>query len=170
MVGLAAAALVARATGAPHSVELWTGAIVAAWLPDLDLALRLVGPHGPDFHRHASHSLLVIAGLLAAAWLTLAAIPALLDWRIALAWSLALVSHPLLDIGTTGPAVAARGHGVGILWPVSTRRWFLARPLLALDTDLAQCRSLRCVARGLWPEIYGLGTACAIVATLAILL
>jgi membrane-bound metal-dependent hydrolase YbcI (DUF457 family) len=170
MVGLAAAAVVARATGAPHTPVLWAGSVIAAGLPDLDLALPLLGLKGAHFHRHASHSLLVIAGLLVAAGITLAARPMLVDWRIAVAWSLALVSHPLVDVVMTGPATAARGHGVALLWPLSTRRWFLARPLLGLDTDLSMCRSLDCVLRGLWPEIYGLGTACAIAVTLATVL
>jgi membrane-bound metal-dependent hydrolase YbcI (DUF457 family) len=166
MVGLTAAAVVMRVTGAPATPALWIGAAAAAGLPDLDLGLRLFGLQGPRFHRNGSHSLLVIAGLLAAAWIGLAASSTLLDWRIALAWSLALVSHPVLDVVTTGPAIAARGYGIGLLWPLSARRWFLGRPLLDLSEDLVKCRSVPCVLRGLWPEVYGLGTACALAAIL----
>jgi membrane-bound metal-dependent hydrolase YbcI (DUF457 family) len=167
MVGLTAAAVVMRVTGAPATPALWIGAVAAAGLPDLDLGLRLFGLKGPRFHRNGSHSLLVIATLLAAAWISLAAFPTLLDWRIALAWSLSLVSHPLLDVVTTGPTIAARGYGIGLLWPLSTRRWFLARPILDLDTDLTRCPSLHCLWQGLRPEIYGLGTACAIAVVLS---
>jgi membrane-bound metal-dependent hydrolase YbcI (DUF457 family) len=116
MVGLAAAALVARVTGAPRGPELWIGAFIASGLPDLDIVLEWVGLKGPRYHRNASHSLFVIGALALGVWAGLGLLPVQLDWRVWLAWLAALVSHPLLDVLTVHGA-AARGsdHRVGVV-------------------------------------------------------
>ena len=117
MVGLASAAVVARVTGAPRGPELWIGAFIASGLPDLDIVLEWVGLRGPRYHRNASHSLLVIGALSLVVWAGLNFLPVELDPRVALAWLVALISHPALDVLTTGPELGARGYGIGVLWP-----------------------------------------------------
>ena len=170
MVGLASAAVVARVTGAPRGPELWVGAFIASGLPDLDIVLQWVGLKGPRYHRNASHSLFVIGALAAGAWAALRFLPIGLDWRVALAWLAALVSHPLLDVLTTGPSVGARGYGIGVLWPLGRRRWFLARPLLDQTTEWESCRSLGEVWRGLEPELllFGPVSLAVVVLTLVV--
>jgi membrane-bound metal-dependent hydrolase YbcI (DUF457 family) len=127
-VGVAAAAVVARATGTPPSLVLWGGAVIASGIPDLDFAFPVLG-FSMRFHRGASHALLVmalevVAGMLVVHWLAPQVSPAFV-----LAWSAALFTHPLLDIVTTGPTLAEFGWGIPLFWPFSRRRLFVARPL-----------------------------------------
>ncbi len=156
LVGIGLAAAISEATGAPSSPALWLGAVIASGLPDLDLLGRIFGLPARRIHRHATHSLLLLGGLiLMAAW----AWPRLaggLDSGIGVAWAVALLSHPLLDLVTTGPAVAARGAGLALLWPVVSRRWFLQHPLFAAG-EFTGCRSLSEAWKALVPEVYLLG-------------
>ncbi len=155
-IGLGLAAAVTEATGAPTSAALWLGAIVASGLPDLDLLGRNFGLPARRVHRHATHSLLVLGGLiLMAAW----AWPLLgvgVEPGIGLAWAAALLSHPLLDVVTTGPALAARGAGIPLLWPIISRRWFLQHPLFAAG-EFMKCQSRGQAWKALLPEVYFLG-------------
>ena len=169
IVGLTAAAVVARTAGAPPSPGLWGGAIIAAGLPDLDLALGLVGLRGPQFHRNASHSILVIVavGLVAAA--VAFGLRMDVDWRVAVCWFVALLSHPLLDVCTTGPTSAAGGWGIAMFWPLSPRRWYLRRPLFDPGDALVRCRSVRCVWQCLRPELLRLGGVCGAVVLMTLL-
>lgn len=145
-IGVAAAAIVARATGTPPSVALWVGAVVASGLPDLDLLSEVVGRKGPRFHRNATHSLLVIAVL--GAGIVLASRWAGLTYGLAASWIVSLVSHPFLDVATTGPAIAAHGYGIALWWPISKRRYFVPRPIV-VSPNLEGCRSLADV----WNEV-----------------
>jgi membrane-bound metal-dependent hydrolase YbcI (DUF457 family) len=149
-LGLAAA--VREAAGTPASPALWLGAIVASGAPDLDLIGTIFGARACRVHRHATHSLLVLGGLvLMAAW-AWPLLPGGLEAGIGVAWAAALLSHPLLDLATTGPATAARGFGIALLWPVVSRRWFLRRPLFAAG-ELTECQSLREAWTALRPEV-----------------
>lgn len=142
-VGIATASVVARVSGAPDSAALWLGALVASGLPDLDVVAVVLGSR--RWHRNATHSLLVAAGLILAGsavlgWLQVALTPGLL-----VAWATALVSHPLLDVCTTGPTLGRSGWGIPLLWPMSRRRFYLERPLLV--SDRPESRSLRDLLR-----------------------
>jgi membrane-bound metal-dependent hydrolase YbcI (DUF457 family) len=143
-VGAATALVVARATGTPDSAALWVGALVASGIPDLDVLLPLLGA-GPRTHRNATHSLVVVAGVILAG---LAAVRWLeLGWSGGLlwAWAMALVSHPLLDVATTGTTLGGSGWGIPLFWPFSRRRFSLRRPLLV--SDRSQSHSLADVLR-----------------------
>ncbi len=169
MVGIAAAAVVARVTGAPRSLELWAGSFIASGLPDLDVVLSMLGLRGPRFHRNASHSLVVLGAVLLGGWVALQFIPFQPDLRIALAWSVALITHPLLDVVTSGPSMGERGYGIGLFWPVHPKRWFLQRPIIDQSTDWGACGTVRDVWEGVRPEIYRLAPVCVLVTLLTLL-
>ena len=142
MVGLASAAVTAKVVGASPSPELWLGAFVASGLPDLDLVPAAFGLSGPRFHRTASHSLLVIATLAAGIWVLLPALPMTVSTATLWVWIVTLISHPVVDVVTTGPELARRDYGIPLFWPLVRRRWFLERPILN-TADFSACRSLR---------------------------
>jgi membrane-bound metal-dependent hydrolase YbcI (DUF457 family) len=168
MVGLTAAAACTRVTGAEANLVLWIGAIVASGAPDLDIILVLLGLDSRRFHRSGAHSLVVIAAGALALWGLGRWLPVSLDGRVLVAWLAALISHPLLDVITTGPGTAARGYGIALLWPLSRRRWFLERPVLDQDTDWVACRTARDVWVGLRPEVVRLALPCAAVIALSL--
>ncbi len=130
VVGVATAAVVARATGTPGSPELWIGAVVASGVPDLDMIAYVLGYRSPKYHRNATHSLLVMAAMVAVGWLVLQALPVTLEAGVAWAWVAAFFSHPFLDIVTTGPSTAARGYGIPLFWPLSTKRFYTTSPIM----------------------------------------
>ena len=102
-VGIAAAAVVARATELPGTPALWVGAFIASGVPDLDLGLALFGLKGPRFHRSFSHSLFILSALIAAMWFVVAATPAIAS-GVLWAWSAALCDLDLagrLDVFCT---------------------------------------------------------------------
>ncbi len=169
MVGFASAAVAARVVGEPSSPQLWFGAFVAVGLPDLDLALMAVGLRGPHIHRNASHSLLVIAVLVLAAWFALPQLPIAIPDTLLWVWTAALVSHPFVDVITCGPVAAGDGYGIALLWPLSRKRWSMERPVLE-TADFGACRSVRDVWVGVLPEIVRLGPASAVVLALALLM
>ncbi len=151
VVGIAAAAVVARATEVPGTPALWVGAFIVSGVPDLDLGLVLLGLKGPRFHRSFSHSLLLLSALIGAMWFVVAGIPSIGSGVFG-AWAAALLSHPLLDVATTGPQGAARGYGIPLFWPLSRKRWYLQRPLLE-TAKFEACRSVRDVWDGVRPEV-----------------
>ena len=150
-VGVAAAAVVARATEVPGTPALWVGAFIASGVPDLDLGVVLLGLKGPRFHRSFSHSLLLLSALIGAMWFVVAGIPSI-EPGVFGAWAAALLSHPLLDVATTGPRVGARGYGIPLFWPLSNKRWYLQRPILE-TAKFEACRSVRDVWDGVRPEV-----------------
>src|SRR3972149_6001108 len=80
-------------------------------------------------HRHATHSLLVLGGLIVVTGWAWSLLPGGVDLSLGLAWSAALLSHPVLDLVTTSPGAAAAGFGIPLLWPVLSRRWTLQPPV-----------------------------------------
>ena len=166
MVGLATAAVTARVVGASPSPQLWLGAVVASGIPDLDLVLAAFGLSGPRFHRNASHSLLVIATFATGIWFLLPVLSVTVSAATLWVWIVALVSHPLVDVVTTGPQLAARDYGIPLLWPLVRKRLFLERPILDM-ADLSACRSLRDVWVAVRPELFRLGPASVVVFALA---
>lgn len=130
--GVAAAAVVARATGTPDSAALWLGAAVACGIPDLDVVFPLLG-RSKRLHRNATHSLL-FAGLVIAAGLALmGALDVTPAAGVRAVWIAALLSHYLLDVITTGPTLGKLGWGIPLLWPLSKRRFSVSRPFLVGD-------------------------------------
>jgi membrane-bound metal-dependent hydrolase YbcI (DUF457 family) len=168
MVGMATAAVVARGLDAPSTAPLWIGAFIASGLPDLDVTLAAFGLKGPRFHRNMSHALPVIGMVVVGSWLALSRTPGLVAPSVFWAWCGALVSHPLLDVITTGPKLRARGYGIPLFWPLSRTRWYLPRPLLE-TADFAACRSVRDVWEGIRPEVLRIGPVALAVLALAVL-
>ena len=103
--------------------------------------------------------------ILLAAW-AWTLLPKAVEPGLGLAWVDALLSHPLLDLVSTGPAAAARGFGVALLWPLNSRRWFLRQPILR-TAQLAACRSGKEIWKGIGLEISSLGPACLILVLLS---
>ncbi len=167
MVGMATAAVVARAIEAPLTAPLWIGAFIASGIPDLDLALAAFGLKGPRFHRNVSHSLPLLGLLVVGAWFALSPMAAIGESGMFWAWCGALFSHPLIDLLTTGPNLGARGYGIAIFWPLSSRRWFLQRPILE-TADFEACRSVGDVWEGIRPEVYRIGPVALVVFVLAV--
>jgi membrane-bound metal-dependent hydrolase YbcI (DUF457 family) len=163
---LAAAAVVARLTGIPPSFSLWFGAFIASGVPDLDIFLGAFGLRGPRYHRNASHSLLVLGVVVGLLWWLPGFPPAGLDPGVFWAWSAALLTHPILDVLTTGPQSGALGYGIPLGWPVSRKRWFLQRPILE-TADFGACRSVRDVVVGVVPEMTRLVPASVVAFALA---
>lgn len=130
--GVAAAAVVARATGTPDSTALWLGAAVASGIPDLDVVFPLLGL-GKRYHRNATHSLLFAAAVILAGLAMIRSFETALAPGLVLAWIAALLSHLLLDVLTTGPTLGRLGWGIPLLWPVSRRRFYVSRPFLVGD-------------------------------------
>ncbi len=151
VVGIAAAAVVARVTEVPGTPALWVGAFIASGVPDLDLGLALFGLKGPRFHRSFSHSVLLLSAVGAATWFVVAGISSIGSGVLG-AWAAALLSHPFLDVVTTGPRTAARGYGVPLFWPLSRKRWYLQHPILE-TAEFEACRSVRDVWDGVRPEL-----------------
>jgi membrane-bound metal-dependent hydrolase YbcI (DUF457 family) len=170
LVGAAAAGLTAQVTGTPETAALWAGGVIAAGVPDLDIVLSLFGLDGPPYHRNHTHSIFVLALLVAAGWLVVRATSLPVDAGLYAAWTAALATHPLLDLATSGPTIAARGYGIPLLWPVVRRR--LHAPRDAFDRDTGDWAAVR-NARDLWwrvePEVFVLGPPCAAVILLVAL-
>jgi len=168
LIGLGLAAAVAEATGTPSSPALWLGAIVASGVPDLDFVGTIFGLASRRVHRHATHSLLVLGSLiLVAAW-AWTLLPGEVEPGLGLAWAAALLSHPLLDLAGTGPVAAARGFGVALLWPLSSRRWFLRQPVLR-TAQLTACRSTEEFCKAMGPELSSLAPALIVLVLLSTL-
>ena len=135
-MGLGLASTVARLTGLRTSRRLVVGAIIAGNLPDFDWIPVLLGVPTRRVHRQATHALPILATLVAlAAWVEWQLSP-LLDPRVVAAWSVALISHPLLDLITTSSVAAQNGFGIPIFWPLSSKRW-------AVRQDIFQTPGLR---------------------------
>jgi membrane-bound metal-dependent hydrolase YbcI (DUF457 family) len=169
IAGVTCAAAVSAAAGSPEGTTIWLGAIVAAGVPDLDFAPQVLGIGPRRYHRGPSHSLFVLGALVACASLAWRAGVMPVDGRSLAAWSLALLTHPVLDLLTTGPRSGATGAGVAICWPLSRRRQYLRRPLFEQDGRWLRCRSPRCMLGRLKPELVWLGPPCAVASLLSLL-
>ncbi len=169
IAGVTCAAAVTAAAGAPEGAAFWIGAIVAAGAPDLDFVPSMLGVGTGRGHRGASHSLLSIGAIISAALLLWRGGLLSVDGRVLVAWSAALVTHPLLDLVTTGPRIAARGFGIALFWPLSNRRWFLRRPLFEQEGEWLRCRSIRCLIARVSPELIWLGPLCVGMTVLGLL-
>lgn|SRR5574341_1526614 len=150
IVGTGVAAAMAGAVGADSSPTVWVGAAMAACMPDLDLLPTLWGARYWRVHRQWSHSILVQAFLAGLLWAASGALALGMDWRYLAVWGAALASHSVLDLFCTGPALASRGLGIPLLWPVTARRWHVRRPIVP-DQDLLETPSPAMIARAcLW--------------------
>ena len=167
-VGTATAAVVARSMDTPFTAVFWVGAVVAAGLPDLDLLLAWFGKSGPRYHRNASHSIIVLATMIGGAWFLFQALLPGLSGGLFWSWSASLLTHPILDVVTTGPKLAKHGYGIGLFWPLP-RRLSVSRPLVR-SPELEKCNSLRELVILLTPEVLTIGPPAALVLLGAILL
>ncbi len=154
IVGVGVAGAIAGVLGAENTPALWVGAAVVSCVPDLDLLPSLWGVPYWRVHRQASHSILVLASLSALFWVSLNAWQVGLDWRYLVSWEGALFSHVLLDVLSSGPALGARGHGIPLFWPVTSRRWYVHRPIFP-DVNLLENPSPAAITRAcLWELLH----------------
>ncbi|MCB1875985.1 MAG: metal-dependent hydrolase [Chromatiales bacterium] len=137
---LAGALVAGAASPAPRPKGLLLAGALAALMPDLDVLIRADGDPllTLEYHRHFSHSLLLVPllGLFASLIYRRVARPALGLTRVWLALSLAVLSADLLDWCTS--------YGVHLLWPMQEQR--LALNIIAV-VDPAMTLLL---ALGLW--------------------
>jgi membrane-bound metal-dependent hydrolase YbcI (DUF457 family) len=152
VVGVGLAALVVQMGGAEASPIFWLGAIVASNLPDIDLIGLTLGLPFQRAHRQATHSLLLLAALFLAVWLLHAVSQGPIPSVYFVAWGVALLAHPLLDVVTTGPTDAAAGFGIPLFWPLSARRWALCRPLFR-SAPIRAYRSIKTLSAAIVPEL-----------------
>jgi membrane-bound metal-dependent hydrolase YbcI (DUF457 family) len=119
--GLLAATSVAAFRGANsasnRSKELLLGAVLGI-APDFDYSLNYLGTFGGGWHHAFTHSLLFgcFIGCLVAVCIR----P--FKWKSALIYSLAIISHPLLDYCFT------ESRGIELLWPFTSTRYRLHLP------------------------------------------
>ncbi len=124
---------------------------VLGMLPDADvLAFKLgISYHHPLGHRGASHSIAFAVGCgLIAAVVARSRGASALKWGLGL--GLVVLSHPLLDMLTTG------GLGVALWWPWSDIRVFApwrVIPVAPLGWNMVSWRGLRVVLAELGPSL-----------------
>jgi len=165
LVGLGLAAAVTQITKTASSPALWIGAVVASGVADLDLTGVMFGLPRRRIHRYATHSFLVLGVLiLVAAW-ACSRLVGSVDQGIVFAWAAALLSHPLLDLISTGPTAGGRGCGIALFWPLSSRRWFLRHPLLP-SREFTSCQSVGEIWRAIGFEVCCLGPLCIFIVLL----
>jgi len=169
IVGAGVAGATAGALGAESTPALWVGAAVASCAPDLDLLPSLWGVPYRRVHRQASHSILVLASLAALLWAALQGLNVGGDWRSLAPWGAALFSHVFLDIVCTGPALGEKGQGIPLLWPLSSHRWYVRRPILP-DVNLLENPSPAAISRACLWELLHLCPAAGAMILLASLL
>ena len=131
-VGLAAGAVLARATGTPDSAALWGAVAIASMIPDFDVALTAVG-FPKRFHRSVTHSLPFVLAVIGAGVAFQRMSGFHVEAGFTLAWIAALASHPFLDVVTSGPTIGRLGWGIPLFWPFSGRRFWVRRPLFVGD-------------------------------------
>jgi membrane-bound metal-dependent hydrolase YbcI (DUF457 family) len=164
-VGVAVAAVVAATTHTALSLAFWVGAVIASGIPDLDVVFPLLG-FSKRFHRNASHSLLVLLAEIALLFLLLPRIAPGLPVGVAVAWSAALLSHPFLDVITTGPALGVLGWGIPLFWPFSGKRFFVSWPLLG---DRDEGLTVADTVREMGDDVLRVVPVCAVVVVLTLL-
>jgi membrane-bound metal-dependent hydrolase YbcI (DUF457 family) len=152
-----------------NTPALWTGAAVASCLPDLDLVPSLWGVPYRRVHRQATHSLPVLTSLVALAWGVVQTLELPMNGKFMLAWTAALMSHLVLDILCTGPALGQGGHGIPLLWPLTSRRWSVPRPMFP-QVNLLEGVSPGVIGRACLRELLHLGPAAAVLILLGHLL
>lgn len=169
VVGVGVAGAVGEAFGVAGTPALWMGGAVSACLPDLDLVACLWGLPYQRVHRQATHSLPILASLVAASWWTLQTLQPPVDWRLMVAWTAALMSHLALDILCTGPVLGGLNHGIPLLWPLTFRRWYVRQPILP-EVNLLESASPGTIAWTCLQEFLHLGPAAGILIVLGHLL
>lgn len=162
-MGIATAAVVARLTNTPDSVALWMGSAVASGIPDLDVALPLLGL-SKRFHRNATHSLLFIAAVILVGVIVIPWLSPRVPSGLVMAWTAALISHPFLDVVTSGPTMGRLGWGIPLLWPFSRRRFHMRRPFLV--SDRPESHTLRDLLGEAWEDALRIVPVCALVVLL----
>ena len=165
LLGIGLAATIARLTATPTAPALWIGAALVSCLPDLDMIGLGLGVALAKVHRQATHSLLTLSMAILLAMALGRLISVVVPLGYGLAWGVALLAHPLLDVVTTGPRVARAGFGIPLFWPISSQRWFVQHPRFE-SAPLTAYRSVRTLYKALLPELRWL---CAITLVLVVL-
>ena len=123
LVGIGLAALSVPTIGVSPSAAVWVGSVIASGLPDLDFVGTMFGISPARVHRRATHSLVVLGTIvLIAAGLSLQ-FKSFVVHDLVVVWSLALLSHPIVDLLATGPQAACKSFGLPLFWPLGSRRW-----------------------------------------------
>ena len=169
IVGAGVAGATAGVLGTENTPALWVGVAVASCAPDLDLLPSLWGVPYRRVHRQASHSILVLASLVALLWAALQGLSLGGDWRSLAPWAAALFSHVILDIVCTGPALGEKGQGIPLFWPLSAHRWYVRRPILP-DVNLLEDPSASAISHACLWELLQLCPAAGAMILLAQLL
>lgn len=157
LVGAGLASVVARLYGIKSPAKLLVGAAIASNLPDLDWVLILAGFPTNRFHRVATHSLLTLTALIGLSILTVKRLSITVDRQVQAIWAAALISHVVLDLFTTTSIAAAKGFGLPLLWPISTRRWAVRQDIFQ-SPGLQAYRTPGVAARAVLNETFLLGT------------
>jgi membrane-bound metal-dependent hydrolase YbcI (DUF457 family) len=105
-----------KPTGSKTS-ELLLGALLGI-APDFDYLLNYIPGLGGGWHHGFTHS--IVFACMVGSLISLGAFKP--SWRVAMAYSLAIISHPLLDYFFT------ESRGIELLWPLSARRFKLMIP------------------------------------------
>jgi membrane-bound metal-dependent hydrolase YbcI (DUF457 family) len=164
-VGIAVASVVAKATGTAPSAPLWVGAFIASGIPDLDVVFSLLGFRG-RYHRNWSHSFPFIGAQIVLIFIVARQFFPGLGTGVLLAWAAALLSHPLLDVITTGPTLGKGGWGIPLWWPLSRRRFFVTWPVLG---DRNEGLSIADTIREMREEALRVVPVCAVVVLVVLL-
>jgi membrane-bound metal-dependent hydrolase YbcI (DUF457 family) len=109
-------------------------------------------------HRRASHSLVVLGLLVLVALWASYRFGGILSPGLVLAWSVALLSHPIVDVLSTGPKSARAGFSIPLFWPLTSRRWYMQCPLV--QSPSLDSYTPRKIWRALLPEIWFFGPTC----------
>jgi membrane-bound metal-dependent hydrolase YbcI (DUF457 family) len=158
LVGIGLAALCVPTIGVSPSAAVWVGSVIASGLPDLDLVGTMFGISPTRAHRGATHSLLVLGMVVLVAIGLSLQFDSFVGHDLVAVWSLALLSHPIVDLLATGPQAARKRFGLPLFWPLWSRRWYLRRPPLR-PPSLEQYRS-GSIWRLLLPELTLFGPLC----------
>ncbi|CAN5586853.1 hypothetical protein BH10CHL1_BH10CHL1_26980 [soil metagenome] len=152
LLGIGLATTVAKLTSTPTTPALWIGAAIVSCLPDLDMIGLGLGLSLTKVHRQATHSLFTLSITILVAMTLGRLISVAVPLGYSLAWGVALLSHPLLDVVTTSPSVARAGFGIPLFWPISSRRWFVQHPWFE-SAPLKAYRSVNTLYKALLPEL-----------------
>lgn len=158
LVGIGLAAISVPLLGVTPGPALWLGAIVASGVPDLDFVGVLLGFKQERVHRQGTHSLLVLSVLAALALWASHLVGELFDRAIVWVWSIALLAHPLVDTLTTMPNERRANLGLPLFWPISSHRFYLARPLVRPPS--LNSYTSKTLLHDLLPELVLFGPAC----------
>lgn len=155
-MGIGVATAVLQMAGMTPTPMLWAGAAIASNAPDLDWLGVAAGLPWHRAHRTATHSLLTQALAISIGLWIWGTLPNGVSWELGVPWSLALLSHSLVDAITTSARDAAAGSGIPLLWPLASWRWTVHPPLIS-SPNFFKIRSIRSFIVAMLREVLFLG-------------